>query len=98
MKFHVLKLKINHSKKLQIFKEKQNQAQYSYISDVSKYRDDFKNIYLNQKNHSWQFYKETRRKMNILMNGEDPVGGKWSFDEDNRKKLLRVPKFPLFQK
>ena len=43
------------------------------------------------------FYKETRRKMNILMNGEDPVGGKWSFDEDNRKKLpknTKVPKFP----
>ena len=35
--------------------------------------------------------------MNILMNGEDPVGGKWSFDGDNRKKLpkgIKVPSFP----
>ena len=44
------------------------------------------------------FYKETRRKMNILMNGEDPVGGKWSFDEDNRKKLPKGTKVPSFPK
>ena len=34
------------------------------------------------------FYKEQRRKLNILMDNEgQPVGGKWSFDEDNRKRL-----------
>ena len=44
------------------------------------------------------FYKETRRKMNILMNGEDPVGGKWSFDEDNRKKLPNTIKVPVISK
>ena len=32
------------------------------------------------------------------MNGEDPVGGKWSFDEDNRKKLPKGTKVPSFPK
>ena len=32
------------------------------------------------------------------MNGEDPIGGKWSFDEDNRKKLPKGTKIPDFPK
>lgn len=33
------------------------------------------------------FYKTQRKKLNILMNGQEPVGAQWSFDEENRKKL-----------
>jgi len=33
------------------------------------------------------FYKKQRRKFNLLMDGDEPQGGKWSFDEENRKKL-----------
>lgn len=34
------------------------------------------------------FYKYQRTRLNILMGADDkPVGGRWSFDEDNRKKL-----------
>ena len=33
------------------------------------------------------FYKKQRKKFNILLDGKDPVGGKWSFDEENRKKF-----------
>ena len=33
------------------------------------------------------FYKSQRRRLDILMDGDEPVGGKWSFDEDNRKKV-----------
>ncbi len=44
------------------------------------------------------FYKTTRSNLNILMKKDGkPNGGKWSFDEDNRKKLpvnISVPKFP----
>ena len=60
-------------------------------------RDDFKK-YLSKSKKPFMavFYKETRKKMNILMNGEDPVGGKWSFDEDNRKKLPKGTKVPSF--
>ena len=42
------------------------------------------------------FYKIRRSKLNILMNKDGtPKGGKWSFDEDNRKKLpntITIPK------
>ena len=34
------------------------------------------------------FYKEVRKKLNLLMDdNQKPLGGKWSFDEDNRKKI-----------
>jgi len=31
------------------------------------------------------FYREMRRKTGLLMDGDQPVGGKWNFDHDNRK-------------
>lgn len=31
------------------------------------------------------FYREMRRKTGLLMDGEEPAGGKWNFDHDNRK-------------
>ncbi len=40
------------------------------------------------------FYAWQRRRLGVLMDGDQPRGGKWSFDEDNRKKLphdLAVP-------
>jgi len=33
------------------------------------------------------FYREMRKKHDVLMDGKEPMGGKWNFDEDNRKKL-----------
>ena len=52
----------------------------------------------NKKPFMSTFYKTTRQKLNILMkNDGNPEGGKWSFDEDNRKKLpqdTKIPKFP----
>lgn len=32
------------------------------------------------------FYERERRRQNVLMNGYDPIGGKFSFDEENRRK------------
>lgn len=31
------------------------------------------------------FYREGRRRLNILMNGKQPVGDRWNFDRENRK-------------
>jgi deoxyribodipyrimidine photolyase-related protein len=31
------------------------------------------------------FYREMRRKTGLLMEGDQPVGGQWNFDHDNRK-------------
>ena len=34
------------------------------------------------------FYQKARKNMNILMDDNNkPIGGKWSFDEENRKKI-----------
>jgi deoxyribodipyrimidine photolyase-related protein len=46
------------------------------------------------------FYREMRKKYNILMDGKEPLTGKWNYDHDNRNKfrdplLLKEPKvFP----
>ena len=48
------------------------------------------------------FYKFSRKSQNILLdNNGKPVGGKWSFDEENRKKIpidLTIPKLQNVQK
>lgn len=31
------------------------------------------------------FYREGRQRFNILMDGKNPLGGRWNFDRDNRK-------------
>ena len=37
-----------------------------------------------------EFYKRVRRKLALLLDDDGtPMGGRWSFDEDNRKKLPR---------
>ena len=62
-------------------------------------RAEFKN-YLSKSKKPFMatFYKDVRKKSGILMGSDgDPIGGKWSFDEDNRNKLpknISIPKFP----
>ena len=41
------------------------------------------------------FYREMRRETGLLMQGEEPVGGRWNFDAENRKPLpARLEKPP----
>jgi deoxyribodipyrimidine photolyase-related protein len=35
------------------------------------------------------FYRDMRRKTGLLMDGEQPEGGQWNFDHDNRKPAAR---------
>ena len=59
-------------------------------------RDDFK-TYLNQvkKPFMANFYKKQRVDNNILVDSNNkPVGGKWSFDDENRKKLPKEIDLP----
>ena len=63
-------------------------------------RDNFKKYLKNSKKPFMAvFYKETRRELNLLIGRDgNPEGGKWSFDEENRKKLpknITIPKFPI---
>ena len=46
------------------------------------------------------FYREMRRKTGLLMNGDEPEGGRWNFDSENRKAASGKLKFadpPRFQ-
>lgn len=41
------------------------------------------------------FYREMRRDTGLLMEGDEPAGGQWNFDHDNRKALperISIPK------
>ncbi len=66
-------------------------------------RNDFKN-YLNKNKKPFManFYKLNRIKLNFLVSKDGkPKNGKWSFDEDNRKKLpkdLELPIQPIAKK
>lgn len=40
------------------------------------------------------FYREMRRKTGWLMEGENPVGERWNFDAENRKKLPKGAQLP----
>ncbi|MCH8520104.1 MAG: cryptochrome/photolyase family protein [Nanoarchaeota archaeon] len=54
------------------------------------YRESYKRLFMND------FYQYQRKRLNILMDEhKKPIGGKWSFDEENRKKIpnnLTLPK------
>jgi deoxyribodipyrimidine photolyase-related protein len=44
------------------------------------------------------FYREQRRRFDVLMNGADPVGNRWNYDDEDRESppkkqaTLEVPK------
>ena len=64
-------------------------------------REDFQNYLANSKKPFMAtFYKQQRIEKNILMHKDNPIGGKWSFDEENRKKIpegLITPSEPKFK-
>ena len=40
------------------------------------------------------FYRMMRKKHNVLMQGGEPVGGRWNYDVENRKKWKGEPAIP----
>lgn len=52
---------------------------------TTKYLDDF---FASRKRYFLtDFYVEQRKRLNILIEDGNPVGGKWTFDTENRKKM-----------
>jgi deoxyribodipyrimidine photolyase-related protein len=41
------------------------------------------------------FYRAARRRLGILMDGDEPVGGAWNYDHDNRKPPPRSNALPV---
>lgn len=57
--------------------------------------DELKKIFENKNHLSMaKFYTYQRKNLNILMDGESPIGGKYSFDSDNRKKIPKTISIP----
>ena len=70
---------------------------------VTSYNDDrfvcsneeFKQWASNKKQLRMEFfYREMRRKTNLLMAGDQPEGGAWNYDADNRKAWKGDPPLP----
>ena len=63
-------------------------------------RKEFQNyLSKNKRPFMANFYKTVRVKTNLLMNSNGtPKGNKWSFDEENRKKLPKSLKIPQISK
>jgi deoxyribodipyrimidine photolyase-related protein len=40
------------------------------------------------------FYERQRRRLDLLMDGDRPVGGRWSYDTENRRRLPRDIELP----
>jgi deoxyribodipyrimidine photolyase-related protein len=40
------------------------------------------------------FYRQMRKETGYLMDGDDPQGGQWNYDKDNRRKLPKDVKLP----
>jgi deoxyribodipyrimidine photolyase-related protein len=51
-------------------------------------REDLKKFFEGKKTYLMEsFYRNMRKKYDILMDGDNPTNGKWNFDKQNRKSL-----------
>lgn len=63
-------------------------------------RDELKTFFEGKKTYLMEsFYRAQRKKYQVLMDGKQPISGKWNYDLENRKKLTNMelipkPKFP----
>jgi deoxyribodipyrimidine photolyase-related protein len=67
-------------------------------SEVESNKDIF---YKNNKYSHEEFYKFQRKRLDILMKDDKPVGGKFSFDTENRLNLpphIKIPPLPKIKK
>ena len=64
-------------------------------------RQDFKEFFAGKKRFLMEsFYRQMRKKHDILMDGDKPLGGRWNFDVENRRRYdgrVPIPKPKLFQ-
>jgi deoxyribodipyrimidine photolyase-related protein len=51
-------------------------------------RNELGEFFKNKKTYVMEsFYRHMRKKHCVLMEGDEPISGKWNYDEENRKKL-----------
>lgn len=58
-------------------------------------RDDLSSFFKGKKTLLMEsFYRMMRKKHGVLMQGDQPLGGQWNFDQQNRKKWKGQPAIP----
>ncbi len=68
---------------------------YTERNDISKFFEGKKEMVMEY------FYRDMRKKHDLLMNDKQPVGGQWNYDKSNRKKWsgqVEVPSYKNFKK
>lgn len=60
-----------------------------FLADINTYKNKIGTGYRME-----YFYRDMRRKTGYLMNGKDPEGGEWNYDDKNRNKLPKKIKIP----
>lgn len=64
-------------------------------------RGDLKTFFKGKKQYLMEnFYRDMRKKHDILMVGDQPEGGKWNYDKSNRNKWkgdVAIPNYKLFK-
>ena len=64
-------------------------------------REDFEDFFDGKKRYLMEsFYRQMRKKHEILMDGDKPQGGRWNFDVENRRRYdgrVPIPKPKLFR-
>ena len=65
-------------------------------------RDDLATFFKGKKQYLMEnFYRDMRKKHDILMVGDQPEGGKWNYDKSNRNKWKgddKIPHYKLFKR
>lgn len=65
------------------FKSRVNEISNNFfLADIEEYKERVKEGWTME-----YFYREMRRKTGYLMDGDQPEGGEWNYDEQNREKL-----------
>ncbi len=71
----------------------------SFVTTTSEFKDYLSSV---RKPFMHTFYQSQRRRLGILLNEDgSPLNGKWSFDDENRKKLPKgvdTPSIPISSK
>ena len=62
-------------------------------------KEDLKSFFKTTKKKFFQtsFYKVERKRLHVLMDNDNPSGGKWTFDAENRKKYPKNKTAPNIQ-
>jgi (6-4)DNA photolyase len=63
-------------------------------------RTELRKYFSNRPRRMQHFYEWQRKRLGILVEGDQPVGGKWNLDPETRKKLpkdVEVPAMPRLQ-